>query len=72
VSAAKDTLILSLRLKSGDFNSELHVTFPTTPDEQKRAVERWLDFMATGLRLSAESLDATFSPTLPRNDGEGG
>jgi hypothetical protein len=49
-----------LKLASGGFNSELRMPLPTTPGEQKRAVERWLDFMATGLRLSAEAMDATF------------
>lgn len=57
----KDTLILSLKLKSGDFSSELHMPFPKTVKEQERAVERWLDFMATGLRLSAEKMDAVLS-----------
>lgn len=61
-----DTLILSFRLASGDFNSELRLPFPTTPADQKLAVERWLDFMASGLRLSAESMDAVF----PTSTGE--
>jgi hypothetical protein len=63
-----DTLILSLRLASGDFSSELRLPFPTTTAEKNHAVERWLDFMATGLRLSAESMDATFPapPISPR------
>ncbi|TGV26375.1 hypothetical protein [Mesorhizobium sp. M4B.F.Ca.ET.143.01.1.1] len=56
----RDTLVLSLKLASGEFNSELRIPFPLTPDERNRAVERWLDFMATGLRLSAEAMDATF------------
>jgi hypothetical protein len=57
---ATETLVLSLKLASGGFNSELHMPLPRTAEEQKRAVERWLDFMATGLRLSAEAMDATF------------
>lgn len=61
---ARDTIILSLRLASGGFNSELRVPLPTTPGEQKKAVERWLDFMATGLRLCAEQMDAVF-PVRP-------
>lgn len=56
-----DQLILSLRLASGDFNSELHLPVPTSPAEQKKSIERWLDFMATGLRLSAERMDASFA-----------
>ena len=55
-----DTLILSLKLASGDFTSELRMPMPLTPVEHKQAVERWLDFMATGLRMSAEHMDAAF------------
>ncbi len=53
-----DVLIFSLALKSGDFKSELHLPMPKTPAESNRVVERWLDFMATGLRLSAERMEA--------------
>lgn len=56
-----DTLVLSLKLKSGDFASELHIPFPKTQQEQDKAVERWLDFMATGLRISAERMDAVLN-----------
>ena len=55
-----ETLVLTLGLASGDFKSELRMPVPLTPAEQKKAVERWLDFMATGLRLSAERMDAVF------------
>lgn len=55
-----ETIVFTLALASGDFKSELRMPLPTTPVEQKAAVERWLDFMATGLRLSAERMDAIF------------
>ena len=57
----RDTIIFSLKLKSGDFTSELHLPMPATPEEVLNVTERWLDFMATGLRLATESMDATFS-----------
>lgn len=55
-----DELILGFKLASGDFSSELRMLLPKTKKEVDRAVERWLDFMATGLRLSAERMDAAF------------
>lgn len=56
-----DTMIVSLKLASGDFVSELRMPVPITEEDRKRAVERWLDFMATGFRLSAERMDAEFA-----------
>lgn len=67
-----DTLIISLKLASGDFNSELRLPMPTTPQEQKRTVERWLDFMATGLRLSAERMDAVLPLPAAKEDARHG
>lgn len=61
----RDTMIISLKLASGDYISELRMPIPTTADERKHAVERWLDFMATGFRLSAERMDAVLSPKEP-------
>lgn len=55
-----DELILGFRLASGDFSSELRMPLPKTKKEADRAAMRWLDFMATGLRLSAERMDAKF------------
>jgi hypothetical protein len=57
--ATGDTLIFGLRLADGGFSSELHVPLPRTKKEVDKVVERWLDFMATGLRLNAERMDAT-------------
>ena len=53
-----DTLVFSLALKSGEFRSELHLPVPKTKPEVDATVRRWLDFMASGLRLSAERMDA--------------
>ena len=58
--SGKDELILGFRLASGGFSSELRMPLPTSKKEVDRAVERWLDFMDTGLRISAEKMDATF------------
>ena len=56
----RDTLILTIGLESGEFRSELRMPLPRTVDERNAAVERWLDLMLTGIRLSAERLDASF------------
>ena len=56
-----DELILGFRLASGDFSSELRMPLPRTKPEVDKAVMRWLDFMATGLRISAERMDANLS-----------
>lgn len=56
-----EEIILSLRLASGGFTSELRMPVPRTKAENDRAVVRWLDFMATGLRLSAERMDAQWA-----------
>lgn len=61
MSAAGETLIFSVRLASGDFESELRMPLPLTPAEQKRAVEQWLDIMATGLRVNAKRLDVALN-----------
>jgi hypothetical protein len=55
----EDILIFKLELKGGGFSSELHVPLPRTKAEVDKVVLRWLDFMATGLRLNAERMDAT-------------
>ncbi|MFT4162835.1 hypothetical protein [Shinella sp.] len=55
-----DEVILGLRLASGDFSSELRMPLPKTQKETDRAVARWLDFMATGVRLAAERMDASW------------
>lgn len=54
----KDLLIFSIRLASGDFQSELQLPLPRTKEEREQVVAHWLDFMRTGLRLGAESMDA--------------
>jgi hypothetical protein len=61
-----DVLVLTIGLASGSFVSELRMPIPTTEQEQRRAVERWLDFMATGFRLSSEHMEAVLSASPTR------
>lgn len=55
-----DQVVITFGLASGDFKSELRMDLPKSQKEVDRAVERWLDFMMTGLRISAERMNATF------------
>ena len=53
-----DTVILSVVLASGRFKTELRVPLfgPEKPDE---AVRQWMEFVQTGFRIGATSMDAT-------------
>jgi hypothetical protein len=58
-----DVLIFSVRLVSPDqktakFESELRYPFSDKPADQQRAVEQWLDLMATGFRIGASYMQA--------------
>lgn len=55
-----DQVVITFGLASGDFKSELRMDLPKSKAQVDRAVERWLDFMMTGLRISAERMNATF------------
>jgi hypothetical protein len=61
----RDEVIFSIRLKSGDFSSELHVPLPSTTEETNKLVERWMQFMITGLEINAEALTGTLTSTQP-------
>ena len=58
-----DEIVFSIRLKSGDFSSELHVPLPSTTEETNKLVERWMQFMITGLEINAEALTGTLTST---------
>lgn len=65
-----EEIILGLRLASGEFSSELRMPLPKTAKENDRAVARWLDFMATGLRIAAERMDAQWALDDAKEPGE--
>ena len=63
IEAAKDdettdTVILSIALASGRFKTELRVPLfgPEKPDE---ALRQWMEFVQTGFKIGATSMDAT-------------
>ena len=62
-----DTIVFSVKVipdkgRSPSFESELRIPMPRTEDEQQRAIERWLDLMASGLRINAHEISATLEP----------
>ncbi len=59
-----DSVWLSVKVFQGDdknpaFESELRIPLPKTKEQQQAAVEKWLDLMASGLRIGAENIIAT-------------
>lgn len=58
-----ETIVFSIKLISPSqakpkFESELRLPFTSDPAEQQRAVEQWLDLMATGFRIGATAMTA--------------
>jgi len=53
-----DTVILSIALASGRFKTELRIPLlgPEKPDE---ALKQWMEFVQTGFKIGATSMDAT-------------
>lgn len=62
VRARRDAIVLSVRLKSGGFESSLEI--PTTADAEVRdaAVRQWLDMMSVGVRCAEARFSATLAP----------
>jgi hypothetical protein len=61
-------LILSMALKSGDYKSELHIPLSKVEIDPQAVVAQWLDFMQTGFRICATTMDATLAPATPKGD----
>lgn len=56
----EDTIILSVRLASGDFESSVSIGISASEDEKQQAILRWLDLAATGLRIGATDIVASW------------
>lgn len=50
--------LLAPGIEKPKFESELRLPFTHDPAEQQRAIEQWLDLMATGFRIGASSMTA--------------
>lgn len=59
-----DTIILSIALASGRFKTELRLPLfgPEKPDE---ALRQWMEFVQTGFKIGATSMDATLKRPEP-------
>lgn len=58
--ADREELVLTFGLSSGAFTSELRMPLPKGKKAVDEAVAKWIDFIATGLRMSATQMDAKF------------
>jgi hypothetical protein len=56
-----ETLVLSVALESGAFESNLRIPFPCSIDVGRDAIEKWLDFAMTGLRIGASDMNAALA-----------
>lgn len=53
-----DVLILSVKLQNGSFETSLRVPVPCTVEKGRIAMEQWLEFAMTGLRIGALEMTA--------------
>lgn len=60
IPEADDVLILSVRLKSGKFESSLQVPLFAGTDAKQDAVDKWLAMIRFGFETGAKNMDATF------------
>ncbi len=55
---ATDAIILSVRLRSGAFESSIEVPLDGTRDEFNELVGSWLELMASGIRIGKRGREA--------------
>lgn len=63
--ATSDTIILSVKLASGDFETSLKVQLPATNAEMERATKRWLALAFTALEMSVEHMKVQLAKDEP-------
>lgn len=54
IADADDTLIMSVKLRSGRFESSIEVPLYATDDERKEFIEQWLNLMGAGIRCGQQ------------------
>ncbi len=59
--AESDSVILSVRLKSGGFESSIELPVQTTPERRDECVKQWLGMMQAGLAMAGADVNATVS-----------
>lgn len=62
---APDTIILSIKLASGDFESSLKLPLPATKEQMGVAVERWMAMAFTALEMRVEQMVLTLPKESP-------
>ncbi len=61
VEEKDDTLIISVKLASGRFESTIHCPLFCSNEDRKRFVDSWLDLMAAGIKCGRPSKPAAVS-----------
>ncbi len=54
-----DTIVLSVRLKSGGFESSIELPIDATPERRDACVKQWLGMMQAGLAMSGAEVRAS-------------
>lgn len=63
ITPDQDRLIVSARLASGKFSSEISIPLLGTTTEQKdQFMQRWIDLIETGFRLGIAEMSAELKP----------
>lgn len=63
ITPDQDRLIVSARLASGKFSSEISIPlFGTTPEQKEQFIQRWIDLIETGFRLGIAEMSAELKP----------
>lgn len=55
---ADDILILSVKLKSGRFESSLTVPFPSDREAHEKSMAAWVEMVKTGFKVGASEMVA--------------
>ena len=60
-----DVLVLSVKLKSGRFETTLQVPFPCSVEEGRAAMDKWFEMALFGLRTGVQEMEAVFKEQAP-------
>lgn len=60
VEDGPEKLVLSVRLKSGRFETTLEIPFPCDKETYEKSLTAWFDMAATGFRIGASEMSAVF------------
>ena len=69
MSKPDDTIILSVKLASGRFETSMRFNFPAEPEEFEQQPKAWHEMVQTGFRIGAAEMNATFRKPEDRAHG---